>query len=227
VNSYSHPNDPQAADVLDALRESLDDVTMGTPVDRIESVARTRMWRRRLTGTVVTCAAVTGLVIAGQGYGNPSTAPPQGHASSGTQDVHILTAAYSVDSQPDGTVHVTWDKQKLFEDHVGLESALHQAGFPVLIKVGEFCKGPHDTGGLESGGVGAGVDRVMKGERESDGKVTFVFTPSAMPAGTQLFIGYLNPAQLAVTGGRPGSVERLVPTAGTLDCTTQLPTVHG
>ncbi len=235
MNSYSSPNDSRAADALDVqdatdmlnvLRDSLDDVTMRTPVERIESIARTRMWRRRVAGSVATCAAATGLVIAGQGYGNPSTAPPQAQANTGTQNVHILTAAYSVDSQSDGTVRVTWDKQKYFEDPVGLENALHQAGFPVLIKVGEFCKGPHDTEELHSG-VGPGVERVMKGESAPDGKVTFVFTPSAMPTGTQLFIGYLNPAQLAITGGRPGSVERLVPTTGNLDCTTQLPTAHG
>jgi hypothetical protein len=45
-----------------------------------------------------------------------------------------------------------------------------------------------------------------------------------MPAGKQLFIGYLNAAQLSASGGRPGSVERLVPTGVTLDCTTQAPT---
>ena len=44
-----------------------------------------------------------------------------------------------------------------------------------------------------------------------------------MPAGKQLFIGYLNPAQLAVTGGAPGSVERLVSTGVPLTCTTQAP----
>jgi hypothetical protein len=34
-----------------------------------------------------------------------------------------------------------------------------------------------------------------------------------IPAGEELFIGYLSPAQVAITQGRPGSVERLVPTA--------------
>jgi hypothetical protein len=34
----------------------------------------------------------------------------------------------------------------------------------------------------------------MKSESEADGKVTFVFVSSAMPAGKQLFIGYLRPA---------------------------------
>ena len=66
----------------------------------------------------------------------------------------------------------------------------------------------------------------MKGEGQADGTVVFVFTPSAMPAGKELFIGYLSPSQLAVTHGQPGSVERLVPTGIPLTCTTQAPAPH-
>ncbi len=64
----------------------------------------------------------------------------------------------------------------------------------------------------------------MNGERQGNGQVDLVFTPSAMPAGKQLFIGYLDTDQLTASGGRPGSVERLVPTGVTLNCTTQAPT---
>ncbi len=74
---------------------------------------------------------------------------------------------------------------------------------------------------LDPAGVGPGVTRVMKGERRRDDTVVFVFTPSAMPAGKQLFIGYLSPSQLAVTHGQPGSVQRLVSTGVPLTCTTQ------
>jgi hypothetical protein len=47
-----------------------------------------------------------------------------------------------------------------------------------------------------------------------------------MPAGQQLFIGYLSPAQLAAVHGNPGSVERLVPTGVPLTCDTQAPPEH-
>ena len=93
----------------------------------------------------------------------------------------------------------------------------------MLIKEGVFCQGPHDNGYLGPGGVGPGVGQVMTGEDGPDGSVVFTFTPSAMPAGEELFIGYLSPAQLAVTHGQPGSVERLVPTGVPLTCTTQAP----
>jgi hypothetical protein len=66
----------------------------------------------------------------------------------------------------------------------------------------------------------------MRGEGQAGGTVVFVFTPSAMAPGEELFIGYLSPSQLAVTHGRPASVERLVPADAALTCTTQPPPSH-
>ena len=151
----------------------------------------------------------------------PQTAPGTGGGL-----VHIRTAAFTVDTYPDGTVHVSWDKSQFIQDRQDiavLQQALREAGFPVLIKEGVFCQGPHDSGHLGPGGVGPGVGQVMTGENGPDGTVVFTFTPSAMPAGQELFIGYLSPSQLAVTHGQPGSVERLVPTGVPLTCTTQAP----
>jgi hypothetical protein len=219
MNDY----DTDATGVLDALGDSFGGVTMRTPVEQIVAAGRARLRRRRLAGVAVGAAAVTGLALGVATYANPSTAPPTAGNSTAASAMHIHTAAYTVDRRADGTVRVTWDKQRYFQDRAGLQAALREAGFPVLIKVGEFCKGPQDDGTLDPSGVGPGVDRVMKGEREAGGNVTFVFTPSAMPAGTQLFIGYLTPSQLAVTHGRPGSVERLVPTGVPLTCTTAAP----
>jgi hypothetical protein len=146
-----------------------------------------------------------------------------GQSLSRQQAVHIRTAAFSVDTRSDGTVHVRWDKSQYIRDIAGLEQALREAGFPVLIKEGVFCKGPHDDGQLDPSGVGPGVGRVMTGEEQPGGDVVFIFTPSAMPAGEELFIGYLSPSQLAITHGRPGSVERLVPVGVPLTCTTVAP----
>jgi hypothetical protein len=175
-------------------------------------------------GTAV--AAVAGLMLGGLALSHPPAARPGAGLGAAAGPVHIHTAAFTVDSHPDGTVHVTWDKSRYFQDRKGLQQALRAAGFPVLIKEGVFCKGPHDNGQLNPSGVGPGVDRVMKGERQAGGSVVFVFTPSAMPAGKQLFIGFMSPSQLAVTHGAPGSVERLVPTGVRLTCTTQAPPSH-
>lgn len=212
-------------DILDTLKDSLDDITMDTPVEQIEAAGRARRRRRRM-GMTAGVAAAAALAVGVPTYGNPSTAPPTAGNSTGAGAVHISTVAYTVDTQKDGTVRVTWDKERYFKDHAGLQAALRKAGFPVLIKEGEFCKGPQDDGTLDPSGTGPGVRNVMKGERGNNGKVTFVFTPSAMPAGTQLFIGYLNEAQLASVNGNPGSVERLVPTGVPLTCTTDAPPAH-
>jgi len=88
------------------------------------------------------------------------------------------------------------------------------------------CKGPSDDGYLDPSGVGRGVENVMQASTDSNGQVVFTFDRSALPTGNELFIGYLSPAQLAITHGAPGSVERLVPTDTTLTCTTQAPPSH-
>lgn len=178
-------------------------------------------------GTVV--AAAAGFAFGGPSLSHRQAAPPQAARSTGGGAIHIRTTAFSVDTYTDGTVHVTWDKSRYIQngrDIADLQQALREAGFPVLIKEGVFCKGPHDDGYLDPSGVGPGVAQVMKGEDRPGGTVVFVFTPSAMPAGEELFIGYLSPSQLAITHGQPGSVERLVPTGVPLTCATQAPLPH-
>ena len=179
-------------------------------------------------GTVVAAAAC--FAFAGPSLTHRQAAQPQARPSSGGGAVHIMnTAAFTVDTYTNGTVLVTWDKSQYIQnsqDIADLQQALREAGFPVLIREGVFCKGPHDDGYLDPSGVGPGVAQVMKGESQPDGTVVFVFTPSAMPAREELFIGYLSPSQLAITHGQPGSVERLVPTGLPLTCTTQAPLPH-
>jgi hypothetical protein len=216
-------SDTDTADVIDALNGSLGEVSMHATADEIVAAGRTRRRRRRLAGVATGIAGVSALALAIT-YGHPSTAPGVSAGGGAVAGVHIHEAAYTVDSQSDGTVRVTWDKSRYFTDHTGLEAALHQAGFRVTMRVGEFCTGAGDDASLNSSGIGPGVDKVMKGESANDGKqVTFVFTPSAMPAGKQLFIGYLTDAQRAARHDGVGSVERLVSATGQLTCTTATP----
>jgi hypothetical protein len=221
-------NDHETTDttaVLDALRDSLGPVTMSTPVEQIEAVGRRRRNRRRLIGTACVAAAAA-VAVGAPMLTTSSTAPPEAGNSSGPGSLHVQTVAYTVDTKTDGTIHVSWDKDAYFADHAGLEKALRNAGFPVLIKEGEFCRGPKDDGKLDPSGTGPGVNAVRKAEDGEDGRVTFVFTPSAMPPGKQLFIGYLDAEQLASVHDNPGSVERLVPAHGSLTCTTTPPPEH-
>jgi hypothetical protein len=178
-------------------------------------------------------AAAAGLVLAGPlpGHGQVAPSPASAGAGAGPGHVrpaHLRTAAFTVDTVADGKIRVTWDKSRYVQgaqDIASLQRALREAGFPVLIKEGVFCAGPGDDGRLGQGGVGPGVGPVMTGEDGPGGDVVFTFTPSAVPAGEELFIGYLTPAQLAVTHGRPGSVERLVPAGVPLTCTSELPRI--
>jgi hypothetical protein len=175
-------------------------------------------------------AVAAGFALSWPLLGHRQVAPSQAVAGAGAGPVHIRTAAFTVDAGADGKIRVTWDKSRYVQasqDTTSLQRALRAAGFPVLIKEGVFCKGPSDDGHLGAGGVGPGVGQVMTGEDEPGGSVVFTFTPSAMPAGEELFIGYLSPAQLAVTHGRPGSVERLVPTGVPLACTSEPPLAGG
>ena len=217
----THDTDTTA--VLNALKDTLDEVSMDTPVSQIVSAGRTRR-RRRLTGYATGAAAITALALTvgplSQPFSQPFTAPSA--LGTGANPAHLSNVAFTMNRHTDGTIHVTWDKQRYFKDRAGLERALRAAGFPVLIKEGVFCAGPNDDTTLHHG-IGPGVRAVMQGVPTSDGKAEFVFRPAAMPAGKQLFIGYLSAAQLAVTGGAPGSVERLVSTTEALTCTTQAP----
>jgi hypothetical protein len=217
MNTYG----TDAPEVLDALRESLDGVTMGTPVEQIVAAGRARRNRRRLVGAAAGAVLVAAAgVTAGLTTGAQTRTPADGVW-------HVQTVAYTVTRNANGTVDVTWDKRRYFDNREGLQSALRAAGFPVLIKVGEFCVGPNDDATLDPSGTGPGVERVMTGETAPDGKVTFTFVPAAMPAGKQLFIGYLSPSQLAVTHGAPASVERLISTGVPLTCTTVAPPPNG
>jgi hypothetical protein len=170
----------------------------------------------------VLAAGAAAAVAAGFALGGPQ--PALGPA--GAAPVHVRTAAFTVDTSAGGTVTVTWDKSQYIaasQDGAALQQALRAAGFPVLIREGVFCTGPHDAATVDPSGEGPGVGQVMRGETRPDGSVVFSFVPAAMPRGKELFIGFLNRAQFAVTQGRPGSVERLVPASGPLACTPRLP----
>ena len=210
--------------VLDAVREGLDGVVMTAPVATVIATGRSRRRRRqaRTAGLTATAALLVGVPVAAL-----SSSPSAGRGAPNGTGTGVLSnvepAAYVVRAQANGDVTVTWTKQGYFSDPAGLQNALRNAGFPVLVKVGEFCRGPQDDAALDPSGVGAGVADVMRASDNASGQAVFTFVRSALPAHIELFIGYLNAAQLAITQGAPGSVERIVPTGTDLVCTTQAP----
>ena len=200
------------------------------PGQRAAAAMRRPAARAGVLSAAFAVTAAAWFAVGGPLLSHRQADPTPAAAGGGAGQLHVSTAAFTVDTAADGTVRVTWDKARYIQnsqDIASLQRALRAAGFPVLIKEGVFCTGPHDSGQLDAGGTGPGVGQVMTGQDRPGGAVVFTFTPSAMPAGEELFIGYLSPSQLAVTHGRPGSVERLVPTGVPLTCTSRLPLQSG
>ncbi|HEY5050778.1 MAG TPA: hypothetical protein VII50_07735, partial [Acidothermaceae bacterium] len=119
----------ESASVLTAVRDGFAPVTMHTPLDAVVVQAGARRRRRRaMTVTAVTATATaTALAVGAVGYGQGSTRSAKSATpSTAAQPVHIVTAAYTVDSRPNGSVTVTWTKQGYFQDPSGLQAALQK-----------------------------------------------------------------------------------------------------
>jgi hypothetical protein len=185
-------------DVLDTVRAGLADVRMDTPVEAIVAAGRARRRRRVSAVTAAGVAVATGLALGVPALNHNGTAPPSGG---------VQLAAFSLVSNPNGTATLTLTKGATLNPAT-LGSALAGAGVPAIVRVGTFCDSPRKTPGL---------DQVMSSDKDSDGKVVITFTPSAMPAGAELSIGYKPESS-------PGTKDRvqftLVPTAGPLNCTS-------
>jgi hypothetical protein len=163
-------------DVLDRLSQSLSGVHMHTPVEEIMARARARR-RRRLSGVAGAGAAaaisltVALVAIIGSG-GSPSPAGP------GTP--HLV--AFTVQSGPNGSSTLILRKGAQFRlDPDALRQALAQHGIPAVVNVGKMCDTHPEPDGL---------DQVISSHRVADGSVFTTFNPAAMPAGSQISIGY-------------------------------------
>lgn len=162
---------------------------------------------RRYAAAGIAAAAIAVAAGAGVDY-----AVSNGHsaASGGSAGriVHIHDAAFSVDSNAGGAVTVT-----LARDHVldpgALRHALAEAGVPALVTAGSVCYVPAPSGAL--------AQAVSPPRHLADGSTTVTITPSAIPAGSKLSIGYFQ----VLAGG--GIYVSLVPDNAPLTCTPTPP----
>jgi hypothetical protein len=197
-------------DVLDDVKGSMAGVHMRTPVEEIVAAGRSRRRRRRVCGTVAGAVVVAGATMVALQPGTPAeTAPP---VTADTGPVHLHLAAFSVDTNPDGTVTMLTKAQSL--DPATLRRALAQAGVPAIIKIGEFCRSTQSPP--------PGLDSVVRGEPRPDGTVVLVFTPSALPQGAELSIGILKPG----SPGQKRAAYTLVRAGTPLRCSPGLPNEH-
>ena len=148
------------------------------------SVARRepRRWRPRRRALIAVAAggAVAAVAIGAAVAFNGTRGAP-GRVESGP--VHVHLADFSVDTNPDGTVTVTLSQAQVLHPDA-LRQALAQAGIPAKITVGSFCYNPvPDRDALF---------RAVTMDRPGPGEVSdVVITPSELPAGSTLAIGYV------------------------------------
>jgi hypothetical protein len=158
---------------------------------------------RSYVAATATAAAVIVAVIVGlahsQGPGpnpNPSPGP-------------VRLASFEVSTAPGGLVKLTLSPGQL-RDPGALRQALTKVGVPALVTVGKVCYVP---------GPSAILTQVLSSPPQHlpDGKTVWTITPSAIPKGIELSIGYYH-----VTGGF-GIHVTLVPDHTALTCTASPP----
>jgi hypothetical protein len=163
-------------DVMDRVSQSLSGVHMHTPVEEIMARARARR-RRRVSGVAGAGAAagvavtVALLAVTGSG-GSPST----------TGSATPQLVAFTVVSGPNGSSDLTLRKGAQYRlDADALRQALAQHNIPAVVNVGKMCDTHPEPDGL---------DQVISSRRLPDGSVFTTFNPAAMPAGSEISIGY-------------------------------------
>jgi hypothetical protein len=136
--------------------------------------------RRALVAVTVGAAAVAAIGAAVAFNGGGGAAPPANASA-----VHVHLADFSVDMNARGTVTVTLNHAQIL-DPAALEQALAQAGVPAKITIGSACYNPHpDAAALSSGAL-------APHQPGPDGTSVLVITPSKLPPGSTLAIGYLH-----------------------------------
>jgi hypothetical protein len=207
MNHDEHPDD---STLTRELRDSLSELAVPArpPLTAITSRGRVHQ-RRRLAGfaSLGIAGAAAGVALALGMTGVLGGAPARGTGA-------IRTAAFTLTSNANGTVSL--NLRQLF-DPAALQRALARDGIPALVTADAYCSsspaapGPVRAGVLSArapagvrrraapGRAGRGiVESALFPVKPSDlapsvaGELTMVINPAAMPAGTELFVGYFN-----------------------------------
>ena len=202
-------------ELITAVRQSVHGVRMNVPAEQIVSRSRAiRASGRRRLAAGITAAAAAGSVVLGLGLSGALGAAPDG--GTGT----IRTAAFTLTRSANGTDTLTLSNSQML-DPAALQKALAQHGIPALVKTGTYCWSNPALPGPASIGV-LTVERpdgtpVLSGPHRVsiDNDVT-VINPAAMPAGTELFLGYFNSGRVHALN--PGLIY-----TSSYTCSTGLP----
>ncbi|WP_214111165.1 hypothetical protein [Acrocarpospora catenulata] len=138
-------------DVLGTVRDGMAGVRMHTPVQKLVAAGRSRR-RRRMGGATAGAALATGVALTLAINIPQVNAPPTGN------QVHVSLAAFSVDTNPDGTVTVKVTKEESLDPEL-MQRTLAQAGVPAQITINKWCR-PSD----ESQNLQADLEKVLREE---------------------------------------------------------------
>lgn len=178
--------------------------------------ARATRWGRHagagLAAAAVAAAAAIGIGYAASGGHSPGASPTSPPGATPGAAVHIHLAAFSVDSNPGGTVTLKLTQGQMFDPST-LRRALARAGVPALVTVGSVCTSPVPSDALPQ--------VLSHSPQQPRGRSVTIITPSAIPAGQRLSIGYF-----AVPSGG-GLHISLVPDNAPLTCTSTPPAPPG
>ena len=136
-----HDDDLNENHVFDVIRDRLSKLTVAKPPPVEAIVARGRA-RRRRSGLAGMGLAAVGLAIALPVIItsiNPAAPAVATHPRLGGGPVHVNLAAYSVDSNANGTVTVALAAKQSFNPSE-LRQVLAQAGIAAVVNVGAFAK---------------------------------------------------------------------------------------
>jgi hypothetical protein len=169
-------------DVLRAVSDGLSGLDMDTPAEEIIAVGNSRRRRRLAAVTVAGVAVAAGIAVGlpafnGSGPAGPPTAGRPVNAAPAN------LAAFSVVSNPNGTVTLKLSRTQLASPDA-VRDALSKAGVPANVRIGSACY---------SVPAPSGVDRVFSGGGQ-DSNTVLVITPSAIPQGAVVTIGYRDPS---------------------------------
>ena len=206
-------------DHLHQVRDSLGDVHLTIPASAIFTRARKRRRRQVLTAAGAACAAVGLALTLLLTPGSP------------TRPVHIHLAAWSVDTNRNGTV--TFALRNASQP-ARLQHALAEAGVPAMVRYGEIClaQGRHVLLPTEGFVRQAGVRSYVNGQPAQLSSIlemiaanpptdkglnwSFIITPAKMPNGAQFVISAV-PAD-RVLPGHIQAVWEFVPSSAHVIC---------
>jgi hypothetical protein len=162
------------------VSDGLSGLDMDTPAEEIIAAGNARRRRRLAAVSVAGMALAAGLAVAVPFASSGPAAPATTEQPASMAPANL--AAFSVVGNSNGTVTLTLSLKQL-ADPDAVRGALSGAGVPAEVRVGSVCY---------SVPAPPGMDRIFSSRMEG-GNLLLVITPSGIPKGAVVSIGYSDP----------------------------------